>query len=175
MLALHQRVSGFQRQGLNLGRSGELLGELPGKFSGSLGTLGEPQRLLLKSTVRGTSGEVRGNFGGEKKPININKFSGLSRNGWGSDWLMCCLFQAGKWKHIHKILRKMPGQSRDNPGIIPGQSREAFVYVFSCLLVWFGCFARIIIHSERSSGEELLGKFEEILGSPGAFQKLGGA
>ena len=31
----------------------------------------------------------------------------------------------------------MPGQSRDSPGIIPGQSRENFVYVFCCLLVFF--------------------------------------
>ena len=32
----------------------------------------------------------------------------------------------------------MPGQSRDCPGIIPGQSRENFVYVFCCLLVFSG-------------------------------------
>ena len=34
-------------------------------------------------------------------------------------------------------LRKRPGQSRDSPGIILGQSRENFVYAFSCLLVFF--------------------------------------
>ena len=33
-------------------------------------------------------------------------------------------------------LRKRPGESRESPGIIPGQSRENFVYVFSCLLVF---------------------------------------
>ena len=34
-------------------------------------------------------------------------------------------------------LRTMLGQSRDNPGITPGQSRENLVCVFSCLLVLF--------------------------------------
>ena len=34
-----------------------------------------------------------------------------------------------------ETLRKMPGRSRDSPGIILGQSREKFVYVF--LIYWF--------------------------------------
>ena len=50
-----------------------------------------------------------------------------------------------KGKHIKTkfpgIVRKMPGQSRDSPEIIPGQSRENFVYAFSCLLFVFFFFS----------------------------------
>ena len=49
-------------------------------------------------------------------------------NGWGSNCL-CVLFLGKKGKLGN--LRKMTGQSRDNPGTIRGQSREIFVYVFS--------------------------------------------
>ena len=54
-------------------------------------------------------------------------------------------------------VRELPG----NSGKLPGNLRIAFK-----------------LHCERSSGEvskELREKFGEILGSPGTFQKLGGA
>ena len=41
-------------------------------------------------------------------------------------------FLMGKREQINKIPRKRPGEFRDSPGIIPGQSRENFAYVFSC-------------------------------------------
>ena len=70
-----------------------------------------------------------GDSRGPKKPININNFAGLSRKWVGVKLFMCFPKSPGN-------LRKRPGQSRDSPGIIPGQSRENFVYVFPCLLVF---------------------------------------
>ena len=65
--------------------------------------------------------------GGRKKPINTNNFFGIVP-GMGGGQIV---------KHINKTPRRMPGQSRDSPRIIPGQSCENYVYVFSCLL-FFG-------------------------------------
>ena len=62
---------------------------------------------------------------GTKKPININNFSGLSRE-WVGVKFVCVL------NKFSGNLRKVPEQSRDNPGI--GQPREHFVYLFS---YWF--------------------------------------
>ena len=76
---------------------------------------------------------------GTQKPININNFSGLCRERVGVNFVfLCVLFLWGKGKYINKIPRKShAGQSRDNPGIIQGQSREILVYVLSCLLFFF--------------------------------------
>ena len=90
------------------------------------------------------------NFKGEK-PININNFAGLSRKWVGVKLFMCFPFSWGKRETHKQIPRKSwerPGESRDSPGIIPGQSRENFVYVFSCLFVFFPC--PIIIASTES-------------------------
>ena len=49
---------------------------------------------------------------------------------------MCCPSLGRKGKHINKIPWKMLGQSRDNPGIIPGQSCEisSVYFLLSCLI-----------------------------------------
>ena len=52
--------------------------------------------------------------------------------------LFLCRFFGGKGKHTNKIPRKSQenaGTVRDNPAIIPGQSRKIRVFVSSCLLV----------------------------------------
>ena len=68
-----------------------------------------------------------------KQPININKFSGLSREWMGSNLFMCCPFLGRKGKYINKIPRK----SQDNAGTVAGQTRENCVCVLSYLLVCF--------------------------------------
>ena len=69
-------------------------------------------------------------------PINIICFRDCPRNGWGSNIFKshALPFLGKKVKRINGIPRKsqeMPGQSRDSPGIIPGQS-----HAFSCLLIF---------------------------------------
>ena len=61
-----------------------------------------------------------------KKPININNFSGLSREWLGVKFVYVLPFPGEKGKHINKIPRKsqensgtVPEQSWDNPGKIP--------------------------------------------------------
>ena len=59
---------------------------------------------------------------GEKETININNFSGLSRERVGVKFVYVLPFSWGRRETQKKILgnlRKMPGQSRDNPGTIP--------------------------------------------------------
>ena len=79
-------------------------------------------------------------FRGVKKKININNFAGLSRKWVGVKLFMCFPFFLGKKRNTETKfpgnLRKRPGESRDSPGIVPGQSRKNFIYVFSCLLVF---------------------------------------
>ena len=64
---------------------------------------------------------------GKKKHININKFSGLSRDWVGAKNLFMCFFRVIPYggEKTHK----------QNPPQIPGQSRENFVYVISSLCV----------------------------------------
>ena len=55
----------------------------------------------------------------------------------GSQICLCVpLFagEKGEHKQNFRISQKMTGQSRDSPGIIPGQCCEILVYAFSCLL-----------------------------------------
>ena len=73
---------------------------------------------------------------GRKKPININNFAGLSRKWVGVKLFMCFPFSWGKRETHKQNSQETSGKGRDSPGIIPGQSRENFVYVFSCLLVF---------------------------------------
>ena len=75
---------------------------------------------------------------GRKKPININNFAGLSRRWVGVKLFMCFPFSWGKRETHKQNSQEISGKGRDSPGIIPGQSRENFVYVFSCLLVFPG-------------------------------------
>ena len=75
---------------------------------------------------------------GRKKPININNFAGLSRKWVGVKLFMCFPFSWGKRETHKQNSQEISGKGRDSPGIIPGQSRENFVYVFSCLLVFPG-------------------------------------
>ena len=56
----------------------------------------------------------------------------------GVKLFMCFPFSGEKGKHINKNSQEISGKGRDSPGIIPGQSRENFVYVFSCLWVFPG-------------------------------------
>ena len=77
---------------------------------------------------------------GRKKPININNFAGLSRKWVGVKLFMCFPFSLGKkGKHINKISWKSQEKGRDNPGTVPGQSRDNPVKIlFLCFLVyWF--------------------------------------
>ena len=68
-------------------------------------------------------------------PININNFSGLSREWVGVKIVSVSPSFLGKNKHINKIHRTtqesagtVPGQSRDNPGTIPSNSFFVFRY-----------------------------------------------
>ena len=64
---------------------------------------------------------------GDKKPINTNNFSGLSREWVGVKFCLCVAFFLGeKGKHIKTIRRQsqenvwtVPGKSQNNPGAIP--------------------------------------------------------
>ena len=73
---------------------------------------------------------IRKLFRGQQKPININDFGGLSQKWVGVKLFMCFPFSWEKRERINKILR----ESQEKAGTVPGQSRENFVYVFSCLL-----------------------------------------
>ena len=78
--------------------------------------------------------------GQNQKPININNFSGLSREWVGSNLFMCGSFPGQKGNTQTKFpgnSGKRLGQSRDNSGIIPGESRETIVYVFLLFIVFF--------------------------------------
>ena len=55
--------------------------------------------------------------------------------GGGSNCLCVSLFPGEKGTHKHNSL-EISGEGWESPGIIPGQSRETFVYAFSCLLVF---------------------------------------
>ena len=73
---------------------------------------------------------------GRKKPININNFAGLSRKWVGVKLFMCFPVSWGKRETHKQNSQEISGKGRESPGIIPGQSRENFVYVFACLLVF---------------------------------------
>ena len=55
--------------------------------------------------------------------------------GGGSNCLCVSLIPGEKRKHKNKIPSKSP---QKKAGTVPGQSRETFVYVFSCLLFFPG-------------------------------------
>ena len=79
------------------------------------------------------------NFGGEK--TNKHKQLGgiVPEMGGGQIVYVFPLFLGKRETHkqnSQEISGKGRGESRDSPGIIPGQSRENFVYVFACLLVF---------------------------------------
>ena len=71
---------------------------------------------------------------GNKKPININNFTGLSRKWMGDKLFMCFVFPGDIGKHINKILRK----SQEKAGTVPGQSRDNPVNIMfmSFLVYW---------------------------------------
>ena len=79
-------------------------------------------------------------LGHGEKPININNFSGLSRVWVGVKFVSVLPFSWAKRETHKQNPQEIAGKCRDslgdNPGIILGQSRENFVYVFSCLLVF---------------------------------------
>ena len=75
-------------------------------------------------------------IGGEKKTININNFAGWSWKWVGVKLFMCFPFSWGKRETHKQNSQEISGKGRESPGIIPGQSRENFVYVFACLLVF---------------------------------------
>ena len=130
-----------------------MLGATPRSFTGipgehaSVNSFRGYIRMYPRSGFRsgGTSATLLATpeFQGRKKPININNFVGLSRKWVGVTFEIVYVFPfflGKKVKHINKIPRKSqekPGESRESPGITPGQTREIFVYVFSCLLVFF--------------------------------------
>ena len=49
---------------------------------------------------------------------------------------MCFPFSWGKRETHKQNSQEISGKGRESPGIIPGQSRENFVFVFACLLVF---------------------------------------
>ena len=73
---------------------------------------------------------------GEKKPININNFAGLSRKWVGVKLLCVSPFPEGKRETHKQNSQEISGKGRESPGTVPGQSRENVVYLFACLLVF---------------------------------------
>ena len=71
---------------------------------------------------------------GDKKPININNFSGLSR----------------EWVGV-KIINKIPRRSQESAGTVPGQSRDNPVKVFLCVLLFIDFFLAPIFVCSRAS------------------------
>ena len=65
-----------------------------------------------------------------EKAISINNFRDCPGNGWGRICL-CVACVLGKREIYNKKSQETSGKCRDGPRIIPGQSREHFVYVFS--------------------------------------------
>ena len=76
---------------------------------------------------------------GDEKTNKHKQLLGIvPRKGGGQICLCVAFFLGKKGNTLTKFLgnlRKVPGQSRDSPGIIPGQSREMFVNVF--VVYWF--------------------------------------
>ena len=101
------------------------------------------------SDSRGSSREsycIRSFPGGQRKQITINNFLGLSRE-WVGVKFVYVLNTSTKFPGN---LMKTPGQSRENPWIIPGQSRE------HCLCVSF-FFSWPLQDLERNIGKDVLG------------------
>ena len=69
------------------------------------------------------------NSSGTRKTININNFSGLSRERVGVKVVYVLPFS---WTKREKS-QEISGKCQDSPGIILGQSSEIFVDVFSFL------------------------------------------
>ena len=77
-------------------------------------------------------------FGGGKIPININNFSGLSQERVGVKFVYVLPVSWGNWEKHKQNSEDISGKGRESPGqsrTILKQSRENFVYAFSCLLV----------------------------------------
>ena len=60
------------------------------------------------------------NFGGKKKPININNFAGLSRKWVGVKLFMCFPFSWGKRETHRQNSQEISGKGRESPGTVPG-------------------------------------------------------
>ena len=76
------------------------------------------------------------NFGGEKKPININNFAGLSRKWVGVKLFMCLPFSWEKTKTHKQNSQEILGKGRESPGTVPGYNPVKIL--FMCFLVyWF--------------------------------------
>ena len=105
-------------------------GPAPGDFSRFFETfwLRAPRLLLAGPRNLNAAGELKKNF-----PAACSNFAGKdpSRTGGGQICLCVPLSLGRERKHINKNpgnFRKASGQSRDTPRIIPGQSREIFIY-----------------------------------------------
>ena len=80
-----------------------------------------------------------GKCSGEKRPININNFSGLSRERVGVKMVNALSFPGGDRKHINKVLwrsREMPGTA-PNLWIIPDNRVQMFICVCARFLIGF--------------------------------------
>ena len=85
---------------------------------------------------------VNGGHAGTKKGPNwghVNKHKqlrGIVPEMGGGQIVYVFPFSWGK-KETHKQnSQEISGKGRESPGTVPGQSRENFVYVFACLLVF---------------------------------------
>ena len=79
-------------------------------------------------------------FGGQQKTNKHKQFRRIVLDMGGGQVVYLFPFFLGKnCRETHKQhSQEISGKGRDSPGIIPGQSREHFVYTFSCLLVFPG-------------------------------------
>ena len=124
-------------------------------------------------TFRGSPGNFRENSGKAlgwlliERPKNINNFLRLSRK-WVGVKFVCVLPFPGK-KGAHKQnSQEISGKRRDNPGIVP-------LKICLSVLLFIG-FSRLQLSSTvREVAGELSGSSGNFRGSPGTFQKLGGA
>ena len=68
----------------------------------------------------------------------MNNFSGLSRKWVGVKFVHVLHFSWGRRDTHKQNSQEISVKWWDSPGIVPGQSRGKFVYVFSCLLAFSG-------------------------------------
>ena len=82
-----------------------------------------------------------------------------------SSTMVCVEFFLGEKGNTKQNSQEISEKGRDSPGIIPGQSRENSVYLFSCLLVFLALMKRLKNEKSAQRGSFRAGYPADIRGS----------
>ena len=98
---------------------------------------GRPYRLFsaFSDRIMADNNSSKAIFGGEKNDNHKQLFR-ISQNWVGVNFVYVLPVSWGKRDTHQQNSQEISGQSRDSPGIIPGQSREMFCFCFS-LFIFF--------------------------------------